>query len=217
MKVYYGHKTRFSGRVLQRALQDIDGPSVNFGYQRAGEINPAPAVRLAANKRLALEKMRADGVPVPATALDFPCVARPDKHFGGKDFYLCRNSEDLARAMRAGCTHQVEFIEGGREFRVHIAFGKSIKLAEKIGGDPIVRNFKRGSVFMYPQDFHHKKTLRKVARQAVMSIGLDFGAVDVIYKDNKFYVLEVNSAPSLTSQSDVLERYVNAFKKISEG
>ena len=50
-----------------------------------------------------------------------------------------------------------------------------------------------------------------------MSLGLDFGAVDVIYKDGKWYVLEVNTAPNLTSQSDVLDRYVKAFKEYADG
>lgn len=215
MKIYYARKSLKSGRLLQAALYGVPGKTINFGYQRDGEINKAEAVKLAGNKRLALEAMRAAGVPTPAVATDFPCVARPDKHRAGQGFYLCKTPEDLHEAIMAGCSHQMEYIEGGREFRVHVAFGKSIKLAEKIGGDEIVKNFEHGSVFMYPQ-FNHKKTLRKIAKQAVMSLGLDFGAVDVIYKNKRFYVLEVNTAPALTSNSDVLDRYVRAFKEYNE-
>lgn len=217
MKVHYGKKTRPSGRILQRELMGVYGRPINFGYQRAWDgVNSPQAIKLASNKRIALEVMREAGVPVPKSVTDVPCVARPDKHFGGSDFYLCQTIEDVMWAEEHGCTHMLEYIEGGREFRVHVAFGKSIKIAEKIGGNSVVRNFKHGSTFMYPQNFSHKKTLRKVAKEAVMSLGLDFGAVDVIYKDKRFYVLEVNSAPSLTSASDTLERYVRAFKENNE-
>jgi glutathione synthase/RimK-type ligase-like ATP-grasp enzyme len=212
MKVYYGHKTRYSGRLLQARLRHVEGRSINFGYQRAGEINPASAVALASNKRLALEVMRDNGVPCPANVAGVPCVARPDKHRAGQAFYLCQTIDDVIYAEEQGATHLMEYIEAGREFRVHVAFGKSIKLAEKIGGNSIIRNFSHGSTFMYPNDFNHKKTLRKIARQAVDCLGLDFGAVDIIWRDKKFYVLEVNTSPGLTSDSDILDRYVQAFK-----
>lgn len=212
MKVYYGRKSRKSGRLLQEALRGIEGPSINFGYQREGEINPSHAIYLASSKRRALEVMAKAEVPTPTLNGDrFPVVARPDKHRAGKHFWLCWNREELNEAYNLGATHHLKFIEGGREFRVHVAFGKSIKLVEKIGGDPVIKNHAYGSQFMYPHNFSHKKSLRKWARKAVESLGLDFGAVDVIYKEGKFYVLEVNSAPSLTSENDTLGRYVRAF------
>lgn len=215
MKVYYGAKTRLSGRILQRELRGVPGPPINFGYQRGGTINSPKAVRLASNKRLALQAMAEAGVPVPKmTGLDMPCVGRPDKHYGGSDFYLCHTLDDIGYARLAGCSHFMEYIEGGREFRCHVAFGKSIKIAEKMGGDSVIRNFKHGSTFMYPKDFNHKKTLRNLSKKAVMCLGLDFGAVDIIWKDGKWFVLEVNSAPSLTSNSDILSRYVKAFKEL---
>jgi len=212
MKVYYGHKTRYSGRILERALANVEGEDVNWGYPVIEDaINPSEAIRLASNKRVALTLMAAQGVPVPEFTTDLPAVARPDKHFGGSGFFLCQTFDDVLWADEHGATHLLAFIEGGREFRVHVAFGKSIKVAEKIGGNPLIRNFKHGSKFMYPQNFEHKKTLRKLAKRAVRVLGLDFGAVDIIWKDGKWYVLEVNTAPSLTSNSDVLDRYIKAF------
>lgn len=225
MKVYYGPKTRLSGRILQRELRGIPGQPINFGYQRGGTINSPKAVRLASNKRKALQAMAEAGVPTPEVfspdqarvmAWEIRLVGRPDKHYGGSEFYLCNGTNEVRDAIEQGCTHFLEYIEGGREFRCHVAFGKSIKIAEKIGGDSVIRNFKHGSTFMYPQDFNHKKTLRNLSKKAVMCLGLDFGAVDIIWKDDKWYVLEVNSAPSLTSNSDILQRYVKAFKELSE-
>jgi len=216
MIVYFGKKTRKSGRILADALRDFEGDSINWGYQRNGDINNAQAVRLASNKRLALQTLQAAGVPTPRLFEDinqithFPVVARPDKHHAGRQFYLCRNWTGVYHAINSGATHLMEYIENGREFRVHVVFGKSIKLAEKKGGG-IVKSYKNGARYYYPHDFNHKKTLRRLAIKAVMSLGLDFGAVDIIYKDGQYYVLEVNTAPSLSSGSNTLDKYVRAF------
>lgn len=228
MRVHYRRRTRLSGRALERALSQAGyaGRPINWGYSLVDGYNSRAGHY---NKRTALAKMAADGVPTPplydiTQARDrvwrvsqVRLVGRPDRHFGGSGFHLIGGSypegrEQLERAIARGCSHFTEYIENAREFRVHIAFGKSIKIAEKVGGSGPVRNSKNGYYFAYP-DFDHKLTLRKVAKDAVVSIGLDFGAVDVLYSEGKFFVLEVNSAPSLTSRSDTLERYVKAFER----
>ncbi len=45
-------------------------------------------------------------------------------------------------------------------------------------------------------------------------LGLCFGAVDVLYneKQNKAYVLEVNSSPGLSGE-ETLKRYTEEFKR----
>jgi D-alanine-D-alanine ligase-like ATP-grasp enzyme len=46
---------------------------------------------------------------------------------------------------------------------------------------------------------------------AVNTLGLDFGAVDLIVaKDGRVYVLEVNTAPGI--EGITLEKYVKAFQ-----
>ena len=40
----------------------------------------------------------------------------------------------------------------------------------------------------------------RIALMAMDAVGLDFGGVDVMQKGKDFYVLEVNSAPSMTSE-----------------
>ena len=54
----------------------------------------------------------------------------------------------------------------------------------------------------------------KQAVAAVVALGLDFGAVDVVYnvKEQKAYVLEVNSAPGLSGTT--LDKYVEVFKDV---
>lgn len=213
MIIHYSRKSKPSGRRLSRELYRAGyrGRPINFGYGVSSDaINRPEAIALAVNKRHALLALEEAGVPIPNLSTDFPCVGRPDNHRAGKRFYLCRNQAELNRAIRKGATHFLEYIEGGREFRVHIAFGKSIKLAEKIGGG----NYHRGAYFAYP-DFPHKLSLRRVAKRAVGALGLDFGAVDIIYKNHRYYVLEVNTAPCLTTASDTLDRYVRALMEES--
>jgi D-alanine-D-alanine ligase-like ATP-grasp enzyme len=48
---------------------------------------------------------------------------------------------------------------------------------------------------------------------AIKSLGLDFGAIDMIYNErrNQYYVLEVNTACGLTGTT--LDKYVEVFKE----
>lgn len=56
--------------------------------------------------------------------------------------------------------------------------------------------------------------INEVARCTLQLIGLNFGAVDIIYnkKEETFYVLEVNTAPALTGQT--LTNYANAIERL---
>lgn len=218
MTVHAGRHSQPSARVLRLALRDAGytGRPINFGYVGDSSGFNARAGR-ASNKRLALRDFAASGVPTPTVyeSVDdiqrYPVIGRPDRHRAGRLLFLCHGKSEVRRASVLGATHFLEFIPDAREFRVHIAFGRSIKIAEKVGGTGLVKNRQNGWYFAYPQDFNHKITLRRVAKEAVASIGLDFGAVDVLYSSGKFFVLEVNTAPALTSRSDALQRYVRAF------
>ena len=54
------------------------------------------------------------------------------------------------------------------------------------------------------------KGLCPLGVEAAKALGLDFGAVDIIEKNGRYYVLEVNTAPRLEGYS--IERYSNYFK-----
>lgn len=217
--------SRPSARALDRALI------------AAGYVGPAIQFGVGGNKRVQLERMRAAGVPCPRAiplhdhvhGLVQPAVARTDTHRAGSGFWLCRTGNEMTQARNAGATHAMEFIENAREFRVHVAFGKSIKLTEKqdtsrgrMGN--IVRSHANGWHQLAPQPNAHKVSLRRHAKAAVEALGFDFGAVDILMRNYtlqggephlhapEFYVLEVNTAPALTdATSDTLSRYVQAF------
>lgn len=78
--------------------------------------------------------------------------------------------------------------------------------------DTKIRNHKNGWVYCR-ENIEEPADLREQALNAAFVSRLNFGAVDIIWneKENKCYVLEVNSAPGLVGHT--LEVYTNAFIK----
>jgi glutathione synthase/RimK-type ligase-like ATP-grasp enzyme len=60
-------------------------------------------------------------------------------------------------------------------------------------------------------DREYKDELIELARKAIETLGYDFGAVDIIRKKNKLYILEVNSSPGLEDRK--LNEYTEYFKE----
>lgn len=113
--------------------------------------------------------------------------------------------------------HQLytKYIPKSKEFRVHVFGGKAILVSEKrrkkgVESDYIIRANHKGWVFCY-KDVNEPDGLRVLGVNAVRTLGLDFGAVDIIWnkKQNKLFVLEVNSAPGLCTVT--LGAYANAI------
>jgi D-alanine-D-alanine ligase-like ATP-grasp enzyme len=110
-----------------------------------------------------------------------------------------------------------------REYRVHVAFGRVIDVQQKrkrtnYDGtvDYAVRNHHTGWVYCR-EDVVDSTPRDNLAIRAVDALGLDFGAVDIIYNEHldAFYLLEVNTAPGL--EGTTVEKYNAAFAaRISE-
>lgn len=95
-----------------------------------------------------------------------------------------------------------------REYRVHVAFGKVIQVVQKKkrngveNANPLIRS-NRGWVFArnldQPEDSVEVTKVKEVAIRAINSLGLDFGALDILYskRQEKAVVLECNTAPGL--------------------
>jgi glutathione synthase/RimK-type ligase-like ATP-grasp enzyme len=117
----------------------------------------------------------------------------------------------------------VQYIPKRDEFRVHVFQGKIIHLQQKkrdkdVPDDKVnwkVRNHGNGFIFAF-QDVVLPEAGNTQAIMAVKQLGLDFGAVDLIYnaKQDKYYVLEVNTACGL--EGTTLDKYVEAFKELKE-
>lgn len=170
---------------------------------------------------------------------DLPVVGRTSYHKKGQGFWFCRTLAEVQRAVRAGATHFLEFVPNTREYRVHTfikprALGQeerepedyaSIKISEKVWQgknkpDPNEpqKNHEFGWTFLGPQNRREEEldVVRHAAKQAIAALGMDFGAVDVMYriKTKRPYVLEVNSTPSLADENaDTCERYATRILK----
>lgn len=113
----------------------------------------------------------------------------------------------------------VKYIPKKQEYRVHVANGKVVDLQRKarrkdVPDDKInwrIRNHDNGFIFAR-NELEVPDDVSAQAVRACKAIGLDFGAVDVIYndKEQQAYVLEVNTAPGLTGTT--LDGYVERFK-----
>lgn len=112
----------------------------------------------------------------------------------------------------------VKYKKKRNEYRVHVFNGTVLSVQEKRRDSEVerdedqrmIRNHDNGWVFCR-EDVTVTPELENIAKDAVNALGLDFGAVDVIYnqKENAYYVLEVNTAPGL--QGTTLDEYADAI------
>lgn len=112
-----------------------------------------------------------------------------------------------------------------REFRIHVMKGVVTFVQQKKRREGwreipeysnIVRNFHTGWVYA------NQSAARDVNRaalyhavKAIEALGLDYGAVDVITRQNQAFVLEVNTAPGMTGTN--LEVFAKNIIKIHDG
>lgn len=184
-------------------------------------INPPTSVGLAANKLQAFRSMQGEvSIPEFTTnkegALEGLWVARTKlSGHSGDGIVIVENGDGMVDAPL-----YVKYIKKKYEYRVHVAFGEVIHVQRKarntkIPDDQInwrVRNHCNGFIFTHNEDHEVRGDTLDQAKKAVHSLGLDFGAVDIIWneRDGQAYVLEVNTAPGLTSTT--LDKYVEAFR-----
>lgn len=188
-------------------------------------LNPPETIRLAANKLRAFQNMEKAGIIVPAFA-----ARREDVHWkgltvvrhklsghSGEGIELVEHTEQLPDAPL-----YVQYIKKEQEFRIHVGRkgGQTHIIAVQRKARDLsvpdgrvnwkVRNHVNGFVFVR-QDAHPNDATLQAACNALVALGLDFGAVDLVWNDReqKPYVLEVNTAPGLEGQT--IQDYVNFF------
>lgn len=130
-------------------------------------------------------------------------VVRPERHAQGRRLHVCRTVEEL----RAACARYPRYyisklINKVAEYRVFVVQGRAVAVAKKTPGNPqdVAWNVARGGRFdnVGWDDWPLKAVKTSIA--AFNLSQLDFGGVDVMVdRDGECYVLEINSAPSLTS------------------
>lgn len=114
----------------------------------------------------------------------------------------------------------VKYIKKQFEYRIHVMNGQVIDtqrkgLRDELKGDPNVnfkiRNLANGFIYVRNDGHVVPELAKSVGIAAVASLGLDFGAADVIWnaQSNRAYALEVNSAPGLSGTT--VTNYATAF------
>lgn len=108
------------------------------------------------------------------------------------------------------------------EYRVHIVRGRVIDIQRKALRNDIdreeanwkIRNLENGFVFARNEGHEPPADVPVQALKAMAASGLDFGAVDILYKerDATAWVLEINTAPGLMNTT--LEVYTNALREL---
>lgn len=191
-------------------------------------LNKPSAVKTAANKREAFRALEAAGVSIPKFASSTADVKWTGttvvRHkltgHSGEGIEIAENTENLPAAPL-----YVEYVKKEDEYRIHVV-GDEITTIQRKGlrsdfdGEPNwkVRNHCNGFVFVRNGDngdgITPPESVLEQARLAIKALGLDFGAVDVIYNRNarKAYVLEVNTAPGM--EGSTIQEYADGFKKL---
>jgi len=184
-------------------------------------VNKAEAISLANDKkatRLKLAPLRNKDKPIiPKTyghihdwAVDgkkLPVIVRADHHAQGRSLFFCNTEQEISQAIlklqhKNKDYYISEYIAKEAEYRVFIAQNRVVWVTKKTPANPadIAWNVAQGGRFDNVRFSDWPLKACRIALMTVEAVGLDFGGVDVMQKDKDFYVLEVNSAPSMTSE-----------------
>ena len=204
---------------------------VNWGSSevydgRCRVINNPVSVGIAANKLETLTAFTLHDIPHPEYTTDkdmarcwldnghkVMCRQLLTAH-SGQGIVVAKQHEDLVDAPL-----YTKYIRKKKEFRVHVFNSKILDIQEKRRSSavddhhPYIRNHSNGYVFCRG-DIEEPYDLRGVAVSAVNALGLDFGAVDVVWSEglDKCFALEVNTACGL--EGSTVHKYVQAIKEV---
>lgn len=120
------------------------------------------------------------------------------------------------------CPLYVKYVKKEREYRIHVFNGRVIDIQQKrrrreVPDEQVnwqVRNYRNGFTYCRDAVDAPDNSVLDQAVRAIAALGLDFGAVDIIWNahEARAYVLEVNTAPGL--EGTTVQRYVEAIESI---
>ena len=175
-------------------------------FQRVGNIYPDIIPDFTTSREEAANIIRSGSSVVARTLLNASC---------GKGIVIC---EDAAYVIQAPL--YVKYIKKTQEYRYHVFMGEVIDVQRKMRNRSIpddevnwqVRNHDNGFVFGR-EGVEINELAATMAVKAVNACNIDFGAVDLIYneKADKYYVLEINTAPGL--EGSTVDAYANAIRR----
>lgn len=141
-----------------------------------------------------------------------PVIVRPVFHQRSEDLFFCNDFNSLREAVDkiGDALYISEYIEKTKEFRVFVAQGRVMIVAEKLPKDRKAITWgcvEEGELdYQWWNDWNPK--LVECAVEAFNLSSLDFAAIDIMEKDGQFFFLEANTAP------EVWEYYGQTFAKV---
>ena len=213
------------------------GVAMNQLVPTCSVINPPAAVARASNKLTALERLDTHGVLVPEFSTrrevgqewvdqgDVVVCRSLLRGSGGRGIGLVGRSiedGDHTGVVPPNTPLYVKYIKKQHEYRVHVFNGQVIDIQMKRRRTDFedervnyqIRNSAFGWVFCRDDIIPPDDSITDMAVRAVEVLGLDFGAVDVIWNRlyNRGYVLEVNTAPGL--EGTTVLKYADAIEEL---
>jgi hypothetical protein len=219
-----------------RTRPDEDYVVIRWGSARFPELdetakavlNSAESIEGNLHKNVAHGRMLEAGVSTPqfwttfreartkSRELGCDFLRRRKHHIQGRDILRLSPTDHLPHNKRHG--YYVQYLEKDAEFRLHIFGDECIGLAEKKpkeNPNQTIWNFENGWDLVYyaredrEQNVPHYAEMVAESVKALKSLGLDFGAVDLIMCGGKPYILEANTSPKLYQT----KRYSKHFEK----
>lgn len=222
-----------NGKVLKVAGSKykprVGNVVVNWGASNVPPLAPATIlnkdVTNAQCKLRTLEAFKEKGISAPkfattradAEELVFPVVCRTKlRGHSGDGIVIADLPEQLVNAPL-----YTQYVKKKDEYRVHVfrdeAFfiQRKTRKLENENPDWRVRNLEGGFVFVETGGEAVPDDVVRCAVDAVSSLSLDFGGVDVIWnaKESKAYVLEINTACGLEERT--AKKYAEVFNRFA--
>lgn len=193
-------------------------------------INPPQAIRNASNKLTAFRAFEKAEVSIPQffttkeaareyleqnPGASVVCRTKLNGH-SGEGIVIADSVPTLVDAQL-----YTAYVKKQEEYRYHVFMGAVVDIQRKarkrdVADEAVnwqVRNLDGGFIFAR-EGVVESPVASEEALKAVAALGLDFGAVDIMWnqRENKYFVLEVNTAPGLAGTT--LEGYAKRFKEV---
>lgn len=219
----YSRHSHYSGKKLAKELGDIScgntdklkecrmlirwGASFPIHFRPEIVINKKEGILNAVNKTRTLNLLRDANIDVPKVLsikdkIEFPCIRRPIYHKRAEGFEIVEDESGLVN-FDSSIEYLLEFFNKIDDYRIYIWKSILLRAYKYIpvypNAHPVIRNDDHGWRLGYIENLRaFPRGLIATAFNAVRSIGLDFGAVDMgINRNGRIIVYEINTAPFL--------------------
>jgi hypothetical protein len=207
---------------VMKILNDASNNIINWGNHIFADdslfdLNVPSSIASASNKVRARRILQNAEVAVPRTYFPdtdanliwandctYPIIVRPSHHHKGKNFNVFNNPVTLTAFLWGkNDWYASELFEKTHEFRVYVGHGKVLFVHNK----PLVEGEIRANYAVNHESWpvmkwsEHIEVVNVESVRAVTELGLDYGAVDIMYNEatGQAAIAEVNTSPQITT------------------